>query len=179
MLDCVRWTVEIYKTVKRSKSISFKTAFFIVIIMHVVVFVALSEFSSWRRKIAKQQRDQKREQMLANTNTANNWPKNTKSIKVVTHPKPLIKVETKNKLVPFLTKEQATQEIFKYKQIANRVEALGYTEAIKLSKLFVEKGTSLASMQTEINLNEETFFSILKEFEDIKSNLIELIDKER
>jgi hypothetical protein len=70
---------------KRSKAISFKTAFFIVIILHVIGCIAVIQFSSWRANQAKIARELKRTELLNSKIEPDQWPVSAKP-KTKTYP---------------------------------------------------------------------------------------------
>jgi hypothetical protein len=76
-----------FKLVKmiRPKAISFKTAFYIVVALHVLAYVAVVQFSSWRAKQAKIARELKRTELLNSKVEPNNWPVCSKP-KIKTYP---------------------------------------------------------------------------------------------
>lgn len=67
------------------KAITFKQAFLIVVGLHVLAFVGLTQIASWRAKIAKEKREQKREQLLAYTKEVQ-WARTSETPRVVAYP---------------------------------------------------------------------------------------------
>lgn len=72
------------------RAITFKTALYIAIFMHIIGFFCLMQYSSWKSKQAKIQREN-REVELANRKIPEQWP-TSKGPKKITYPPPRIAI---------------------------------------------------------------------------------------
>ena len=80
------------------KSISWKQTFFIVILLHVFGYIALSQYSKYKTTLAKQMKEAKNS-LYSSSTSSHDWPKSPVK-KVVTYPTPKIpKEKTKESIV--------------------------------------------------------------------------------
>ena len=93
------------------KAITFKQAFLIVVGLHVLAFVGLTQVASWRAKLAKEKRDQKREQLLAHTEQVQ-WAQTSEKPQIVAYPsfKQVAEVKKPATLPPSVLPKKETEK---------------------------------------------------------------------
>lgn len=131
------------KIIKRGRSISWKTAFLVVVGLHVLGYAGISQYSSYRAKLAKELKDA-RNSLYSDNKLPIEWPKQNKP-KVVHHAKPLVqnKITTAPKTPP---SQKITipnpLDFIPTKQIKNEIsKVLDKKEKIKPSTVYVSQTT--------------------------------------
>lgn len=129
------------KIEKKKYGISWKTAFVVVLTLHMFGYIAISQYSSYRAKIAKSIKEAR--ETLYSDNTPTSWPQEKLSPKILskTVPKP-----TTVKVIPTPTPKPII--VYKQPKISNPIKIEDVTN--KISSFFSKKESHKFSKNIQV-----------------------------